>query len=147
MEQRRHYIYYNTKIWVLKDFLTNKLAYHVSTLFKRFLLSAIKMSTSEIVKLLYPTQKVKLLKIKQKGIEQYLYHTANNTVQPKNIITYDSVSQHKAIEIVKKLKIHAWRDSASVVIILVIFPDAKFLRLSWVSLKDLRKTEATCRKK
>lgn len=105
------------------------------------------MSTSEIVKLLYPTQKVKLLKIKQKGIEQYLYHTANNTVQPKNIITYDSVSQHKAIEIVKKLKIHAWRDSASVVIILVIFPDAKFLRLSWVSLKDLRKTEATCRKK
>lgn len=37
---------------------------------------------------------------------------------------------------------HAWRDSESVVIKLVIFPDAIFLRLSLVSLKVFRKTAA-----
>lgn len=37
---------------------------------------------------------------------------------------------------------HAWSVSASVVIKLVIFPDANFLRLSCVSLKDLRNTAA-----
>lgn len=44
-------------------------------------------------------------------------------------------------------KRHAWSALASVVIILVIFPDGKFFRLSWVSLRDLRNIAATYKRK
>lgn len=40
-------------------------------------------------------------------------------------------------------KKRAWSASASVVIKLVIFPDANCFRASWVSLRDLRNTAAT----
>lgn len=42
---------------------------------------------------------------------------------------------------------HTWSDSASVVIKFVIFPDANFLRLSCVNLKDLRNTAAIYNRK